>query len=252
MQETLLHDGLAHDPAARAGSPDPARRPRSSGTLSHYEIASCRSAGIALAFDPVQIGWVRADCIDDIGIEEIAPANPAFAPRSLAPTYRFRPWALDDLPTYRALLDDRHVWAKMYEPYPDPLDDDTARHLIELSADSPHHEVQAVLRDGKIVGQVRLLFERDSAELSYWFGRKYWGQGLGSAVVAVHSGRSFVRHAWLQSLYAVVHPDNAASRRVLLKAGYVEDGPCRKRPGWVSYRLTRARAEAISTGSDRP
>jgi RimJ/RimL family protein N-acetyltransferase len=252
MHQTLLNDGLTQTAEARTAKPDISRRPRSSGPLSQYEIAACRSAGIALAYDPVQIGWVRADCDDDIDLAERVVAKPAFAPRSLAPTYRFRPWALDDLQTYRALLDDRKVWAQMYEPYPDPLDDDTARHLIELSGDSPHHEVQAVLRDGHIVGQVRLLFAGDSAELSYWFGRQYWGQGLGSAVVAVHSGRSFVRHARLQALTAVVSPDNAASHRVLLKAGYVEDGPCRKRPGWVSYKLTRARAEAISNGSDRP
>ncbi|MDP3261676.1 MAG: GNAT family N-acetyltransferase [Tabrizicola sp.] len=240
-------DNIADNIAARRGL-------RSAGVLSAEEIASCRSQGIALAFDPVQIGWVRGDCIDDVDQhqpEAKLTEERAFVPRSLAPTYRFRRWTLDDLPVYRALLDDPRVWAQMYEPYPDPLDDDTARALIALSADSGHHEVMAVLRDGEIVGQVRLAFDGASAELSYWFGRAHWGKGLGSAVVAIASGRAFVRHAGLQSLVAMVHLDNAASRRVLAKAGFVAEGPCKRRPGWISHRLTRARAEAINSGSVR-
>jgi RimJ/RimL family protein N-acetyltransferase len=205
---------------------------------------------IGLAYDPVQIGWVVAGCVDDIDEHDPDTAGPAFKPRALAPTYRFRPWSQTDLPVYRALLDDPAVWAMMYEPYPDPLDDDLARQLIDLS-NSDHHEVLAVLRDGQIVGQVRMLFDAGtSAEFSYWFGRAYWGKGLGSAILAIHSGRTFVQHPDLTSIFAVVHPDNAASRQALRKAGYVEEGPDSRRPGWISYRLTRARAEAINSGSD--
>lgn len=226
------------------------QRRRSDGVLSGAEIAYCRSHLIALAYDPVQIGWVVAGCDDDIDEDVSEKARPAFKPRSLAPTYRFRPWSQTDLPVYRALLDDPAVWAMMYEPYPDPLDDDLARQLIDLS-NSDHHEVLAVLRDGEIVGQVRMLFDAgSSAEFSYWFGRAHWGKGLGSAILAIHSGRTFVQHPDLTSIFAVVHPDNAASRRALQKAGYVEEGPDSRRPGWISYRLTRARAEAINSGSD--
>ncbi|WP_431297811.1 GNAT family N-acetyltransferase [Tabrizicola sp. BL-A-41-H6] len=254
MQGTLVQGEISKALPARADRIAARHGLRSAGVLSAQEIASCRRQGIALAFDPVQIGWVRGDCIDDVDPHEPgarATEKPAFVPRSLAPTYRFRPWTLDDLPVYRSLLDDPKVWAQMYEPYPNPLDDDTARALIALSADSAHHEVMAVLRDGEIVGQVRLAFDGTSAELSYWFGRAHWGKGLGSAVVAIASGRAFVQHPALNALVAVVHPENAAFRRVLAKAGYVAEGPCKRRPGWISHRLTRARAEAINSGSVR-
>ena len=254
MQDTLLHGvsttAVVSDPHD-LGEPVTGRR-RSEGVLTQAEIAFCRAHRIALAFDPVQIGWVVANCIDDIDENERSLAGPAFKPRSLAPTYRFRRWTLEDLPVYRALLNDPAVWAMMYEPYPDPLDEDLARKLIELS-NSDHHEVMAVLRDGEIVGQVRMLFDgADSAEFSYWFGRAHWGKGLGSAIVAIHSGRTFVQNPGLMSIYAVVHPSHAASRQVLRKAGYVEEGPDGRRPGWISYRLTRTGAEAINSGSDRP
>jgi RimJ/RimL family protein N-acetyltransferase len=134
------------------------------------------------------------------------------------------------------------------------LDDDLARDLIQLSAASDHHEVLAVLRNGEIVGQVRMLFETSAvpqaAEFSYWFGQAYWGKGLGSAIVAIHSGRTFVQHPALGSIFAVVHPDNAASQQVLRKAGYIEEGPDNRRPGWIRYRLTRARAGLFSSGGE--
>lgn len=224
-------------------------RSRSAGVLSREELAYCRTHRIALAYDPVQIGWVVAGCVDDIDDADTVSKRSAFKPRGLAPTYRFRRWTMDDLPVYRALLDDPKVWAQMYEPYPNPLGEALARQLIDLS-NSDHHEVLAVLRDGQIVGQVRMLFDANgSAELSYWFGRAHWGKGLGSAIVTIHSGRTFVQHPDLTSIFAVVHPDNAASRKVLRKAGYIEEGPDSRRPDWISYRLTRAGADAISNGS---
>lgn len=258
MHDTQLHDRLTQAPArpeTSVLSHNFVERPRSAGPLSHEEAAYCRAHNIGLAYDPVQIGWVVADCVDDIDGHGSAEATkPVFYPRSMAPTYRFRPWALEDVAAYQALLDDPAVWAMMYEPYPNPLDEDLARDLIELSAASDHHEVLAVLRNGEIVGQVRMLFEAGpapkTAEFSYWFGRAHWGKGLGSAIVAIHSGRTFVTHPGLTSIFAVVHPDNTASRKVLRKAGYVEEGPDSRRPGWISYRLTRAKAEAVNSGSD--
>lgn len=255
MHDTKLHDRQARTaafPEAKVLSHTFVAQARSAGPLTREQIAYCRAHRIGLAYDPVQIGWVVADCIDDI--DGAATAKPAFKPRGLAPTYRFRHWTESDVAVYRALLDDPAVWAMMYEAYPDPLDEDLARDLIQLSAASDHHEVLAVLRNGEIVGQVRLLFEASAApqtaEFSYWFGRAHWGKGLGSAIVAIHSGRAFVQHPDLASIFAVVHPDNAASRQVLRKAGYVEEGPDGRRPGWISYRLTRARADAINSGSD--
>lgn len=260
MQDILTAGALGravHTSQSPAGTPDISGRLRSAGPLTAMEIAHCRAARIPLAFDPVQIGWVTADCIDDIDLNtmsarsESQPTAPSFRPRSLAPTYRFRPWHEDDLPVFQALLDDPAVWNWMYESYPNPVTEDLALQLIALSA-SDHHEVQAVLRDGEIVGQVRMKFEgaaRETAEFSYWFGRAHWGKGLGSAIVAIHSGRTFLRHPGLQSIFAVVHPQNPASSRALLKAGYVGEGPDRSRPGWISYRLTRAGAEAFNSGN---
>lgn len=81
-------------------------------------------------------------------------------------------------------------------------------------------------------------------------GRAPWGRGPKSAIVTMHNGRTFVQHPEPTSILAAVHPKHAASRKGVRKAGCDEERADSRRPDWISYRLTRARAEAISNGSD--
>ena len=228
-------------PSGRTLHPD---QPRSAGILDSEDIAFCRANGIALAFDPVQQGWVTLDCQDDLRLAHLRHLDNRET-RLAASRFTFRRWRPDDLPVYVALLDDPEVWAYMPEDYPDPLDEDTARVLIEISAAQGHHDVCAVEHDGAVVGQARLAFpeksrDRDTAEISYWLGRAHWGRGLGSEIVALFTDRSFRTWPSLRELYALVHEDNAASMRVLEKAGYRPSGHSRKDPALRMFRVSSA------------
>ncbi|MCR9151856.1 MAG: GNAT family N-acetyltransferase [Rhodobacteraceae bacterium] len=220
-------------------------KPRFAGTLDSEEIAFCRDNGIALAFDPVQQGWVTLDCEDDLRLAHVRHVEDRKTREEATSRFTFRRWRPDDLPAYLALLDDPDVWAYLPEAYPDPLDEDTARVLIEISASQGHHDVCAVEHDGQVVGQARLAFpeksrDRDSAEISYWLGQAHWGRGLGSDIVALFTDRAFCTWLSLRELYALVHADNAASARVLEKAGYRHSGQSRKDPSLRIFRIARA------------
>jgi RimJ/RimL family protein N-acetyltransferase len=219
------------------------RRPRSEGPLDAEELAWCRSHGVALAADPLQGGWVVADCPDDLDEPPVAApvqARPVPAMAGLA----LRPWASGDVPAFRALLDDPRVWRHLPEAYPDPLTEDLAAELIALANAAPHHVVWAVTAGGVPVGQVRIAFvpgsgERREAELSYWLGVGHWGRGIGSAAVALGVEAAFRRHPGLVALVARVHRDNGASARVLEKAGFLRVGQAADAP-WIDvYRLTK-------------
>lgn len=229
-------------------------RPRSQGVLSDAELALCRAEGIALAYDPMQTGWVPALCDDDIdapvpSVARTGPARSRVARKvqinALHPQYQLRAWELSDLDTYMALLDDPEVWAHMPEAYPDPLGPDMAEALIELSNASNHHQVFAVMRNTAIVGQVRLLYDVDDsdpgvAEISYWLGRSFWGKGIGSDVVALFTARCFADNGGLTSIIARVHAGNTGSEKVLLKAGYEAEGADPKDADWTIYRVRRS------------
>ena len=138
---------------------------------------------------------------------------------------RFRPWRPDEAATLRALLDSERLWATMPDEYPAPVTETLADQLIAIANGwSARHTVSAVEWDGETVGQVRLQFDSspfaDSAEISYWLGESYWGRGMGSEIVGLYTADSFRRLPQIDHLFANVLEPNAASLRVLQKAGY--------------------------------
>jgi RimJ/RimL family protein N-acetyltransferase len=227
-------------------------RLRSEGVLSGREVDFLRRAQIPLAYDPMQIGWLPTTTIDDFDNSPVR-SNRAETHRSVAhkpqvnalhPQYRLRSWELSDLETYRTLLDDRSVWKYMPETYPDPLTADIAAALIELSNNSNHHQVFAVLRDTRIVGQVRLLYDVDEtdpakAEISYWLGRPFWGKGIGSDVVRLFTKRCFADNGGINTLIARVHRENSGSFAVLRKAGFGQDRIDPANADWILLSCTR-------------
>ena len=70
--------------------------------------------------------------------------------------------------------------------------------------------------------------ERVGAEVGYWIGVEFWGRGVATAAVRELTGLAFARHPDLRRLYAMPYVTNAASARVLEKAGYTREGTLRE------------------------
>lgn len=68
--------------------------------------------------------------------------------------------------------------------------------------------------------------ERFSAEIGYWLSELYWGRGIVTEALTLVTQYMFDRHNLLR-VYALPFADNAASLRVLEKAGYVREGVLR-------------------------
>lgn len=206
-------------------------RRRFDGVLDASELAEARSLGQPLAYCPLQQGWVHQAEDDD---DTTAPLSWQVGPVRLykqvtgTPVYpkpealALRVWVEDDLPVYRALLNDPGLWTWMLEDRPDRLDDDTARALIALSTEGAHHKVRVATLGGQPVGQVRLEYGADptSAELSYWLGAPHRGKGLGRQMVLRFLDRLAMRKPQITRLTARVHPQNHTSGRLLLACGF--------------------------------
>ncbi|MEN8891583.1 GNAT family N-acetyltransferase [Planktotalea arctica] len=219
-------------------------RARSAGILSSGEISQYRAEGIALAFDPMQQGWVSDACEDDLSMVLLNQLDPTARRKDAQSGYALRAWSTGDVDSYIALLGDPDVWRFMPENYPAPFTRDLATALIELSNASNHHQVFAVEFDGDPVGQVRLEFDVEPenpacAEISYWLGRVHWGKGIGSDVVKLFTARCLRDNLGLTSLIARAHRENIGSLRALKKAGYVLEGADPKHADWLKMRLIR-------------
>lgn len=223
-----------------------AKRLRSEGALTAAEIDWCRANDVELGYDPVQHGVVPLECIDDITGSDVALAGWQSPRQNTAGDVLFRRWRAADADIFARLLGNERVWRYLPERFPGSIDRAGALDLISFSNDADHHDVYAVEARGAVVGQARLLFDltapvRDTAEISYWLGEPYWGQKLGSKIVATFTRDSFSRWPDLRSIMARVHKENHASARVLTKAGYRADPSVASDP-WQIYRVARADA----------
>ncbi len=148
-------------------------------------------------------------------------------PTPTAAAFTYRPWAADDAPTYRALLDNPRLWQYLPEPFPTPLTEALARTLIEVGTIPGRQETHAVLHEGRPVGQALLRFDAPfvgvrAAEVAYWLGEAHWGKGWMTRILTDFLALSFAAHR-LDVVYAWIHDDNRASARVAERCGLGPD-----------------------------
>ena len=195
--------------------------------LTKSQIKELREKRVPIAFCPVQIGWIAVQLDETKNRPDWRDPHTPLSWRAGRHENHchLRKWRETDTATYRTLLNDPAVWQYMPEAWPGEITEDMARDLIAISTSASHHEVWAVQRGAVSVGQVRLAFgdlgaNRQEAEISYWLGRAYWGQGIGKAMIPTTTRRAFADHQALQRITAIVHPQNSASARILENAGY--------------------------------
>jgi RimJ/RimL family protein N-acetyltransferase len=144
-----------------------------------------------------------------------------------------RAFTLKDAPDVQRLAGEWEV-ARTLLSVPHPYEDGMAEEWI--SGQRPAFErgeganFAVVLRErGELCGSIGLLINsRDAnAELGYWIGVPYWGQGY-----ATEAAREVVRYGfeqlWLHRIYAGHFGNNPASGRVLRKIGMSYEGTRRE------------------------
>lgn len=80
----------------------------------------------------------------------------------------------------------------------------------------PDIAIRTILANEQVAGYVLHHSWFGDPEVTYWLGREFWGQGIASRAL-----RSFLDQHKLRPLYGRVAKDNAASRRVLEKCGFI-------------------------------
>lgn len=142
-----------------------------------------------------------------------------------------RPCAPGDEDALVAGLGDREV-QRWLETVPHPY---TVEHARDWIARSARERDAGFMQDfaitlapgGALIGGIGFTPSRrePAAEIGYWIVRAHWGRGYGGEALA-----RVVRHAseectpGFTRLSARVAPDNTASRRMLVRLGFVEKG----------------------------
>ncbi|MCB2380191.1 GNAT family N-acetyltransferase [Hymenobacter sp. BT635] len=145
---------------------------------------------------------------------------------------RLRPWHLHDAPVLAETANDRGIWQNLRDVFPHPYRLEDAYWYIGLTTDPDSPDIHLAIEvEGEAAGAISVLFKDDinrcSAEIGYWLGRQYWGRGIVAEAVKVLTDYTFA-HFEVCRLYAEIFARNAASARVLSKAGYEQEARLQK------------------------
>jgi RimJ/RimL family protein N-acetyltransferase len=141
-----------------------------------------------------------------------------------------RSWRRGDEPSVARHANNRKVWINVRDALPHPYTAADAREWIDWALATIPETNFAVDVHGQAVGAVGFTIQPDvhrvSAEIGFWLGEEFWGRGIMTQAVRAVSAHAFEAHD-LYRLYATVFEWNAASMRVLEKAGYVREAVLR-------------------------
>jgi len=154
---------------------------------------------------------------------------------------RLRPLAPEDAPRVRELAGAREV-SVLTSNIPHPYEPGMAERWIAIHLG--HYTrgelaTWAVTLSGEtaLCGAVSLHFDtpHNRAELSYWLGKDFWGQGYAAETAGAAVCYAFERRG-LQKVTSSVFADNTRSVRVLEKLGFTLEGRQRRQIyKWETY-----------------
>lgn len=141
--------------------------------------------------------------------------------------YRIRDLVLDDAPDIARHADNQNVARVLRDLFPSPYSEADARNFIgHISIEEPHLAF-AIANENEAFGVIGYHPGQDvyrySAEIGYWIGEEYWGQGIMTRAVTSFSTYLFEAFAF-NRLFAGTFSSNPASARVLEKAGFSKEG----------------------------
>ena len=148
-------------------------------------------------------------------------------------TIKIRQWQPADARPLAEVLNNKNVLDDLRDGLPYPYTEADAAAFISamLTADRNNTFAWAVTVDGTVVGGIGA-FRKDNvhrltAEMGYYVAEAYWGKGVMTEAVKQACAYIFEKTDIIR-IFAEPFSTNAASCRVLEKAGFVYEGTLRK------------------------
>lgn len=148
-------------------------------------------------------------------------------------TCKIRKWRSSDAKDLAAAISNKKVQDNLRDGLPYPYTEKDGVNYISamLAADENETFAFAITVDDKAVGSIGVFrqgnIHRQTAELGYYLAEEYWGRGI--MTEAVKQVCEYVFHkSDIIRIYAEPFAYNAASCRVLEKAGFQYEGTLRK------------------------
>jgi len=133
---------------------------------------------------------------------------------------------LSDIRRLAVLANNKNISDNLRDIFPHPYSEKDAESFIKTTLEENPERTFGILSDNSLCGVTGLLPQEDvykiSAELGYWIGEVFWGQGIATEAVRLITEYGF-QELGLIRIYSGVYEFNKASMMVLEKNGYQKD-----------------------------
>jgi [ribosomal protein S5]-alanine N-acetyltransferase len=169
----------------------------------------------------------------------VSIARPGTAAAIIGTHVTMRPPVAGDFDAWARLRHESRDFLTPWEPTwaPDELSKEAFRRRLrryaQAARDGTGHiffifdKKSGALLGGCQLSNIRQGVAQSAATLGYWMGERHAGKGLMTDAVTTLT-RYCITKLGLHRIEAACLPDNEASRRVLTKAGFVQEGAARK------------------------
>lgn len=136
---------------------------------------------------------------------------------------KLRTWQHDDLDNLVKNANNPKIAERLTDAFPSPYTIEKGKEFLDRVMRQDPCEILAIDLNGKAIGNIGIHPQSDvnrlNAELGYFIGEEYWGNGY-----AVDAIRQMVDYAFqnfpIERIFARPFGSNLASQRVLEKAGF--------------------------------
>lgn len=130
-----------------------------------------------------------------------------------------------------SLANNKKIWDNLRDLMPHPYTVRDAQAFIQMTGQEDPQMTFAIAYEGQLCGVIGLVGQTDvyrkTAEIGYWIGEPFWGQGIGTTAVKLVTAYGLHQLGFMR-LHAGIFEYNEASMRVLAKNGYTKEGVFQK------------------------
>lgn len=140
-----------------------------------------------------------------------------------------RPWRLEDLDILVRYANNYKIASYLRDQFPHPYTHEDGASWIARTADDNPARVFAIVLvedgvEGEPVGSIGIHpqtdISRKNAELGYWLGEPFWGQGIMTKAIEKIVPYCFLNFD-ITRIFAIPFGENIGSQKALEKAGFV-------------------------------
>jgi len=144
--------------------------------------------------------------------------------------YIIRDWHMEDASSIAKYANNRKIWMNLRDAFPHPYSIEDAELFISRAIDSSPKTLFAIATQSEAIGSIGLMIGNDvhrfTAEMGYWLAEPFWGKGIMTQAVKTLTSHG-IEVLKLHRIHAEPYTTNAASARVLEKAGFTCEGVLR-------------------------